>query len=48
MILACGIDESSADGVLRISFSPENTLEEVKTAAEILNRIVKNRRDIMA
>ncbi len=48
VILACGIDESSADGVLRISFSPENTLEEVKTAAEILNRIVKNRRDIMA
>ena len=24
IILACGIDEEKADGVLRISFSPEN------------------------
>lgn len=48
VILACGLDEPSADGVLRISFSPENTSDEVKNAAEILNRIVKNRRDIMA
>lgn len=48
IILSCGIDESTADGVLRISFSPENTLEEIEKAADILNRIVKNRKDIMA
>lgn len=48
VILACGIDEKTADGVIRISFSPENTVEEIKTAAEILNRIVRNRKDIMA
>ena len=48
IILACGIDEVEADGILRLSFSPDNTLEEVDKAAEILNRIVKNRKDIMA
>lgn len=48
VILACGADEKSADGVLRISFSHENTLEEIQTAAAILNRIVKNRLEIMA
>lgn len=47
-ILACGADEQTADGVLRISFAPENTIEEIQNAAEILNRIVKNRLDIMA
>ena len=48
IILACGVDEKTADGVLRISFSPENTIEEVKEASQILNKIVKNRLDIMA
>ena len=48
VILACGISESLADGVLRFSFSPENTKEEVEKAAEILNKTVKNRKDIMA
>lgn len=48
VILACGIDEVSADGVLRISFSPENTMEEITKAAEIMNETVKNRKDIMA
>jgi cysteine desulfurase len=48
IILSCGINETDADGVLRISFSPENTLNEVECAADILNKTVKNRRDIMA
>ena len=47
-ILACGIDKERADGVLRLSFSPENTLEEAKTASRILNKIVANRKNIMA
>ncbi len=47
IILACGIDEEKADGVLRISFSPENCEEEVNKAVEILNETVKNRREIM-
>lgn len=46
-ILACGIDDTLADGILRISFSPENTLEEIQNAAEILNETVKNRKQIM-
>ncbi len=48
VIISCGVNEFTADGVLRISFSPENTLDEIINAAEILNRIVKNRKDIMA
>lgn len=47
IILSCGIDEDTADGVLRISFCPENTVEEVKRAAEILNETVKRRKEIM-
>ena len=47
-ILACGIDKTSADGVLRLSFSPENTVEEALVAAQILNKIVSNRKSIMA
>lgn len=47
VILACGLDEKSADGVLRISFSPENTEEEIHTAAKILNETVRCRREIM-
>ena len=48
VILACGIKESLADGILRLSFLPENTVEEVEKAAEILNVTVKNRKEIMA
>lgn len=48
VILACGIEENYADGILRISFSPENTIEEVVEAAQILNKIVKNRKEKMA
>lgn len=47
-ILACGIDKTAADGVLRLSFSPENTVEEAQTAAIILNKIVATRKSIMA
>lgn len=39
VILACGHDEKTADGVLRISFSPETTEEEIDSAVEILNEI---------
>ncbi len=37
VILACGYGESVADTVIRISFSPETTMEEVVSAVEILN-----------
>lgn len=39
VVLACGYDEKTADGVLRISFSPETTEEEIEKAIEILNEI---------
>ena len=39
VILACGYDEKTADGVLRLSFSPETTAEEIEQAAQILNEI---------
>ncbi len=42
VILACGHDEKIADGVLRLSFSPETTEEEVECAVEILNRIARD------
>lgn len=38
VILACGAEEKIADGVLRISFSAENTMNEARQAVEILNR----------
>lgn len=47
IILSCGISEETADGVLRLSFSPENTQDEVIKAAEILNETVKRRKEIM-
>ncbi len=46
-ILACGFGEDVADGVLRLSFCPENTIEEICAAAEILNRTAANRKAIM-
>ena len=42
VILACGHDEKTADGVLRISFSTESTEEEIQEAAKILNEIGKD------
>lgn len=47
VILACGIEEGLADGVLRLSFSPDTTEEEIEKAAGILNTTVKNRMEIM-
>lgn len=47
VILSCGIDEDTADGVLRLSFSPETCEKEVISAAEILNETVKRRKEIM-
>ena len=48
VILACGIAKELADGILRFSFSIENTVEEIEKAAEILNKTVKNRKEVMA
>ena len=39
VVLACGYDEKTADGVLRLSFSSETTQEEIMQAAEILNKV---------
>jgi cysteine desulfurase len=39
IVLACGYDENTADGTLRLSFSPETTEEEIDKAAQILNQI---------
>lgn len=47
VILACGVSESLADGILRISFSPQNTVEECEKAVEILNKIVRRRKEIV-
>ncbi|MDE6585930.1 MAG: hypothetical protein K2K80_04545, partial [Clostridia bacterium] len=47
-ILACGYCENIADGVLRISFSPENSVDEALKAATLLNKIVGNRKEMMA
>ena len=45
---ACSVGGELIDGILRLSFCPENTQEEIHAAAEILNFTVRNRRDIMA
>ena len=37
VVLACGYDKITADGVLRLSFSPATTKEETECAAQILN-----------
>ena len=37
IVLACGYGEDLADGVIRLSFSPETTEEEITTAAKLLN-----------
>ena len=42
VVLACGYDEKVADGVLRLSFSPETTEEEITQAAEILNGVASD------
>ncbi len=47
IVLACGYKENVADGVLRLSFSPENTETEIEKAAEILNTIGKDLKNRM-
>ena len=47
VIQACGIPAELADGVLRLSFCPENTVEEAERAAGILNRVVRIDREMM-
>ena len=42
VVLACGYDEKTADGVLRLSFSQTTTEEEIKNAAKILNEVGKD------
>ena len=39
VVLACGHDERTADGVLRLSFSPLTTEAEIDCAATILNEV---------
>ena len=39
VVLACGYDEKTADGVLRLSFAPQTTEEEIRQAAVILNEV---------
>ncbi len=39
VVLACGYDEKTADGVLRLSFSNETTEDEIVSAVKILNEI---------
>lgn len=41
MILACGADERTADGVLRLSFSAQTTESETAEAAKILNSVAR-------
>lgn len=38
VMLACGLSEKAADGVLRISFSAKTTMDEAVQAVEIMNR----------
>ena len=38
VILACGMNEKSADGILRISFSVQSTKDEVVKAVDIINQ----------
>ncbi len=47
VVLACGYDEKTADGVLRLSFSPHTTEEEVKQAIVILNDIARELKNRM-
>ena len=44
VVLACGYDEKVADGVLRLSFSPETTQDEIHQAIDILNEIGRDLR----
>ncbi len=47
VIEACGYDNNILDGVIRISFSPENTMNEVNVLVKELNDSVKNLKRIL-
>ena len=42
VIESCGYDKEVLDGVMRISFSAENTISECESAVEIINNTVEN------
>lgn len=48
VILACGVCEDVADGILRLSLGSETCESDVVQAAAILNSVVKNRREMMS
>ena len=47
-IIACRLGEKIAVGVLRLSFSSENSEDEALKAVKILNEITKNRKAVMS
>jgi len=47
VVLACGHDERTADGVLRVSFSSSTTEAEIEQGAEILNAVAKELKNRM-
>lgn len=47
VIEACGYAEDVLDGVVRISFSSENTLEEINYVYQLLNELTKKLKGIM-
>ena len=47
VIEACGYSNDVLDGVVRLSFSPDNTLEEAVFVAELLNRTVEKLKGIL-
>lgn len=47
VIEACGYKNEVLDGVIRISFSPENTIDEIKVATNKLNKIAFKLKGIM-
>lgn len=47
VIEACGYDAQILDGVIRISFSQENTIEEIEKAVEIVNQTAEKLKRIM-
>ena len=48
VIESCGYDKDILDGVIRISFSQENTLDECLTLIEILNKTVEKLKGILS
>ena len=47
VIEACGYKNDVLDGVIRISFSTENSLEQAKIAVEVINSTVKRLKGIL-